>query len=55
MNYSFAITTDYKNKEQLKQVVESIRSLNIPNYEILIVGGEKEPSVYTVYEFVVVV
>lgn len=41
MNFTFGITTDYSNQEQINQVISSIRSLQIPNYEILIIGGEK--------------
>lgn len=38
MNITFAITTDYKSIDQLKEVIGSIDSLNITNYEILIIG-----------------
>jgi GT2 family glycosyltransferase len=41
MRYTFGITTDYKNKDQLFEVFKSIEELNIPEYEILVVGGEK--------------
>ena len=41
MRYTFGITTDYKNKDQLFEVFESIENLNIPEYEILVVGGEQ--------------
>lgn len=40
MNFTFAITTDYSNMEQIYEVFESIRNLNIPNYEILIIGNK---------------
>jgi GT2 family glycosyltransferase len=41
MRYTFGITTDYTNKDQLIEVFKSIEELNIPEYEILVVGGEK--------------
>jgi hypothetical protein len=41
MNFTFAITTDYKNPQQLSEVISSIRSQNIENYEILVIGGQK--------------
>ena len=41
MRYTFGITTDYKDKDQLIEVFKSIEALNIPEYEILVVGGEK--------------
>jgi hypothetical protein len=40
MNFTFAITTDYSNMEQIYEVFDSIRELNIPNYEILIIGDK---------------
>lgn len=40
MNFSFCITTDYKNINQLNEVIESIHNLNIPNYEINVIGGK---------------
>ena len=40
MNITFAITTDYSNMEQLYEVFASIRDLNVPNYEILVIGGK---------------
>jgi hypothetical protein len=40
MKFSFCITTDYKNNQQLNEVTESIHDLNIPEYEILIIGGK---------------
>lgn len=41
MRYTFGITTDYKNKDQLFEVFESIEEMGIPDYEILVVGGEQ--------------
>lgn len=40
MNFSFGITTDYSDTTRLGEIKESIRSLQIPNYEILIIGGK---------------
>src|SRR5262245_8813945 len=37
--YSFCIITNGKKPEKLRTEIESIRALNIPNYEILL-GGE---------------
>ena len=42
MNFTFGITTDYKNMDQLNEVFKSIQDLNIPDYEILCIGGEKK-------------
>ena len=39
MNFSFCITTDFSNLEQLNQVTKSIHQLNIPNYEINVIGS----------------
>lgn len=39
MKYTFGITTDYKNKDQLTEVLKSIEDLNIPEYEIIIIGN----------------
>ena len=41
MKFTFAITTSFENEKQLQEVYESIRSLQIPEYEILVIGGEK--------------
>jgi hypothetical protein len=41
MKFTFGITTDYKNEEQLNQVLDSIKTLNIPEYEILVIGDRK--------------
>jgi len=38
MNFTFGITTDYKNEQRLNEVCDSITALNIPNYEILVIG-----------------
>jgi hypothetical protein len=39
MNLTFGIMTIYDDIDRLRQVVDSIRSLNIPNYEIIIAGS----------------
>jgi hypothetical protein len=42
MKFTFAITTDYSNWEQLEEVYRSIINLNIPEYEVLTIGpGER--------------
>ncbi len=38
MDFTFGITTDYKNVDRLLDTIRSIKSLRIPNYEILIIG-----------------
>lgn len=45
MNFTFAITTDFKNIDQLIEVFKSIENLNIPNYEILVIGPQKQKDV----------
>lgn len=37
MNFTFGITTDYSCPERIAEIVQSIRDLQIPNYEILII------------------
>lgn len=39
MNFSFCITTDYSDINRLNSVLESIHDLNIPWYEINVIGG----------------
>ena len=46
MNFTFGITTDYSNPQQIKEVVDSIHQLNIPEYEILIIGGKGEDELH---------
>lgn len=41
MKFSFAITTTYDNLPQIEEVKDSIRKLNIPEYEIVLIGGQK--------------
>lgn len=38
MKFTFAITTDYSNSQRIDQIIESIRNLEIPYYEILVIG-----------------
>lgn len=40
MQVTFGITTDYSNPQQLNEVLDSIHALNIPEYEILVIGSE---------------
>lgn len=44
MDFTFGITTDYRNVDRLLDTIRSIKSLNIPRYEILIIG----PSHYQI-------
>ena len=37
--WTFGVITVYEDKERLREIVESIRALAIPEYEILLVGG----------------
>ena len=37
--WTFGLITVYEDKERLQEIVESIRALAIPEYEILLVGG----------------
>jgi hypothetical protein len=40
-NISFCITTGGDNDEMIQKVIDSIVVQNIPNYEIIVAGGEK--------------
>lgn len=44
MDFSFCIITDGSDvaKERIKETISSIEALNIPNYEILCIGGDSE-------------
>lgn len=42
MNITFGITTDYRDEGRLDQIVESIRRLHIPDYEILLIGPGRD-------------
>ena len=39
-DWSFCVTTGYDDLVKLQEVVDSIRNLNIPNYEILFIGDQ---------------
>ena len=39
IQWTFGIITVYEDKQRLQEIIESIRNLNIPEYEILFVGG----------------
>ncbi len=41
MNFTFGIITDGNSTNKLNIIINSIEKENIPNYEIIIVGGEK--------------
>jgi hypothetical protein len=38
MDFTFGIITEKNNEENIKTIIESIHTLNIPNYEIIIIG-----------------
>ena len=38
MNFTFGITTMYEDQNRINQVINSIRDLNIPKYEIIVIG-----------------
>ena len=42
IDFSFCIITDNSLQacERIVKIVKSIRNLNIPNYEILVIGGQ---------------
>jgi len=42
MNFTFGIITSGKENERVKIIIDSIRKQQIPNYEIIIVGGKNE-------------
>jgi hypothetical protein len=42
MNFTFGILTLYENTKQIEEVIESIDSLKIPNYEILLIGPKND-------------
>lgn len=46
MNFSFAIPTDFSDVLRVDQIIQSIRSLKIPNYEILIISKYKRQPLY---------
>lgn len=40
MKFTFGIPTVLENRERMIKIIESIKAQNIPEYEIIIVGGE---------------
>jgi cellulose synthase/poly-beta-1,6-N-acetylglucosamine synthase-like glycosyltransferase len=42
MNFSFGIVTCGEDPQRIKEVLDSIYNQDIPNYEIIIVGGESD-------------
>lgn len=44
MNFTFGIITTLETQRYLEAIIVSIRSLNIPEYEIIIVGGNYSTS-----------
>ena len=43
--FTFGIITVYEDKDRLQEIILSIRNLNIPEYEILFVGGGDSNSI----------
>ena len=41
MNFSFGILTDNSSPQRIAEIIKSIRDLNIPKYEIMIICGDK--------------
>jgi hypothetical protein len=41
IQWTFGIITGYQDTERLKNIIENIASLDIPEFEILIVGGDR--------------
>lgn len=44
--FSFGIITVYEDKDRLQEIILSIRNLNIPEYEILFVGGGDSDGIH---------
>jgi hypothetical protein len=44
VDFTFGITTDYSDPARLQEIADSIRALQIPNYEILFIGGKRAPD-----------
>lgn len=50
MDFTFGIITSYDDLQRLSDVIDSIKDLKIPNYEILVMGNEDYlPTEDTVY------
>ena len=43
--WTFGIITTYQDKDRLLHIIKSIRDLNVPEYEILFVGGGDSESI----------
>ena len=41
MDFTFGIITTSSNKNRVLNIIQSIENENIPNYEIIIIGGDK--------------
>jgi hypothetical protein len=41
IQFTFGIVTGYQDTERLKNIIDNILSLNIPEFEILVVGGDR--------------
>lgn len=46
IQWTFGIITVYEDQQRLKEIIESIRNLNIPEYEILFVGGGDSSEIF---------
>jgi hypothetical protein len=44
LNFSFGIVTNGENYKNIKKIIKSIKVQNIPNFEIIIVGGSFEDA-----------
>lgn len=42
MKITFGITTDYSDERRLDEIVNSIQNLQIPEYEILMIGSQRD-------------
>lgn len=42
IQWTFGIVTGYQDGERLKNIIDNIISLNIPEFEILIIGGNRD-------------
>jgi hypothetical protein len=40
IKWTFGIVTGFEDQQRLNEILESIRALSIPEYEILLIGGE---------------
>jgi hypothetical protein len=44
MDFTFGILTKYDDEEKLREVIDSIHALNIPNYQVIVIGGKEKES-----------